>query len=196
MRRWVPLVLLALVAAPVTLVATASPASACSCAEREPEEYVDAADVVATGTLTAVDRSPDAMGTDPVWYTVDIDEVYQGEAAETTTFASAADGASCGLENMQTGSRYVVFLTIGAASEPHVADGLVSGLCDGTQPYDGTGPMAAALSALGGEPPSPGSAGERPPAPSGTEPWLFAAGGALLVTGAIVLVLRLRRRRS
>lgn len=195
MRRWIVLVLLALVLAPVPVVVTATAASACSCAFSEPEELVAMADVIVTGTVSDIDGSGWASGTDPVWYTLDVDEVFQGEATATMVFSSAADGASCGLENVRAGTRYVVFLTDGSSQLPHVSDGLTSSLCSGTQAYDGSGAMADTLAELGGEPPQAGTTGSVPVMTGSLQPWLLGAGAALLVA-TVGLVLRLRRRAS
>lgn len=197
MRRWIVLLLFALVLAPVPLVVTATAASACSCAFDEPADFVGLADVVVTGTLSGPERSGLALRSDDaVWYTVIVDEVFQGEATDTMVFASAASGASCGLENIESGARYVVFLTDGSDQQPHVSDGLAASLCGGTQPYDGTGPVADALADLGGEPPQPGTTGSVPVSSGSMQPWLLGAGLALVAAGAALLVVRLRRRRS
>jgi len=197
MRRWIVLLLFALVLAPVPVLVNATAASACSCAFDEPADFVGLADVVVTGTLSGPERSGIIRRTDePVWYTVAVDDVYQGEATDTMVFSSAASGASCGLENIDSGGRYVVFLTDGSDQEPHVSDGLTANLCGGTQPYDGTGPVADVLADLGAEPPQPGTTGSVPVTSGSAQPWLLGAGLALVAAGAALLVVRLRRRRS
>lgn len=196
MRRWIVLVLLALVLAPVPVVVTATAAHACSCALTEPDELIDLADAVVTGTITDIDRPPATTGLDPVWYTLAVDEVFLGEGTETMVFSSAADGASCGLENIETGTLYVVLLQAGAGQEPHVSGGLVSNLCSGTQPYDGTGSMTAFLAALDGHPPDAGSTGSVPLVSGSVQPWLIGGGLALVAAAVVLLALRRRRRKS
>jgi hypothetical protein len=85
------------------------------------------ADVVFTGTLVEVTPPPARLSWssgDPATYSFDVERVHQGDIGPSTEVRSAVSGASCGLEGMQTGSRYVVFATLD--------DGLWANLCGGT----------------------------------------------------------------
>lgn len=104
---------------------------ACSCAMGGPKQYAAWADAVFAGTLTEV--TPPSAGaamssTDPVGYAFDVDLVLRGEVGASVTIQSASLGASCGLEGMRVGERYLVFAQ--AARD----DRLEANLCGGTQP--------------------------------------------------------------
>ena len=123
------LVLAALLTAAGLVLLTPASAHACSCVGGDVAAYADRADVVFTGTLVEVTPPPERLfwsSGDPATYSFDVDRVHQGEVGPSTEVRSAVSGASCGLEGMQTGSRYVVFATLD--------DGLWANLCGGTDP--------------------------------------------------------------
>lgn len=114
------------------VVLTASPSFACSCAAAGTEQYVDGASVVLTGTVTDTEpppKRPVMSSGDPVTYTVDVEQWFKGEGSGPVEVLSAMDGASCGLEGVRAGERYVVF-----ASESRDGE-LWASLCGGTAPW-------------------------------------------------------------
>lgn len=121
------LVLAALLGAAGLVLFTPVAAHACSCVGGDVAAYADRADVVFTGTLVEVTPPPARLfwsSGDPATYSFDVERVHQGEVGASTEVRSAVSGASCGLEGMQDGSRYVVFATLD--------DGLWANLCGGT----------------------------------------------------------------
>lgn len=107
-----------------------APAFACSCAMLSLDEYTEHADVVFAGTLTDIDeprRLPVVSSAEESRYTFEVDAVYAGDPAPVTRVGSAWSGASCGLEGMQVGERYVVFAYVHD-------EGLAASLCGGTGP--------------------------------------------------------------
>ena len=110
--RTLRLLLAALVAALTTVVVTAGPSFACSCASAGPADFVDRAEVVVTGTVTHIAPPPQKAvmsSADPTTYTFEVDGVHKGEAGTTIEVLSPSSGASCGLENVEEGTRYVLF---------------------------------------------------------------------------------------
>jgi hypothetical protein len=108
---------------------TPAAAHACSCAVSSTEQYVENADVVFTGRLTAVDpppQKPVMSSSDPATYHFAVHSVTKGEVPDETEVTSAVSGASCGLENMTVDQEYVVYAT------GH--DRLTANLCGGTSP--------------------------------------------------------------
>jgi hypothetical protein len=123
------LILAALLTAAGLVLLTPASAQACSCVGGDVATYAERADVVFTGTLVEITPPPKRLfwsSGDPATYSFDVDRVHQGEVGRSAEVRSAVSGASCGLEGMQTGSRYVVFATL--------ADGLWANLCGGTGP--------------------------------------------------------------
>jgi hypothetical protein len=123
------LILAALLTAAGLVLLTPAAAQACSCVGGDVSTYADRADVVFTGTLVEIAPPPKRLfwsSGDPATYSFDVDRVHQGQVGPSAEVRSAVSGASCGLEGMQTGSRYVVFATL--------ADGLWANLCGGTGP--------------------------------------------------------------
>ena len=125
------LLLTSLVAAVGLVLASYSPAQACSCAMRAPAAHLGSSDVVFTGTLLDRIPPPEApvmSSMDPARHVFAVDRVYVGDVGATTEVLSAVSGASCGLENMEVGEEYLVM----AELEP---DGQAwAGLCGGTAP--------------------------------------------------------------
>ena len=92
--------------------------------------HVKRADVVVTGTVTDVVSLSSQRATG---YVVDVDRVFKGEAGSTLEVLSEGSGASCGLENVKPGRRYVMFAghqTI----EGNDSERLWANLCGGTGP--------------------------------------------------------------
>src|SRR5688500_12181274 len=103
-----------LAAAGLVLLTPASP-HACSCVGGDVAPYADRADVVFTGTLVEITPPPVRLfmsSGDPATYSFDVERVHQGEVGPSAAVRSAVSGASCGLEGMRRGSRYVVFATL------------------------------------------------------------------------------------
>jgi hypothetical protein len=118
--------LAALVASTLSIVPV-SVALACSCAMTTPADSFDFADVVFSGTVTAVEApAPGEVvsSADPVHYAFAVDGYYKGDAADAAIVAGTAlDSASCGT-SFAIDERWLVFGT--------VQDGtLWTGLCSG-----------------------------------------------------------------
>lgn len=195
------------------VVLTASPSFACSCAAAGTAQYVDGASVVLTGTVTDTEpppKRPVMSSGDPVTYTVDVEEWFKGERSDPVEVLSAMDGASCGLEGVRAGQRYVVF-----ASESRDGE-LWASLCGGTAPWSAdleadvvaaTGPGAPSADDTDdtADPPGVVTAGVEtaespeadPPAAKGgfiAVPVAIAAGaGLVLLAGLLWMRLLLRR---
>ena len=141
----------AVVAALSLVVLGATPSFACSCVTADTATHVKWADVVASGTVTDVVSLSSRPATG---YVLDVDEVFKGESGSTLEVLSESSGASCGLENVKPGRRYVFFAghqTI----EGKDSELLWANLCGGTGPA--TPKLVAAVeSATGsGEVPPP-----------------------------------------
>lgn len=166
----------------LALVAVGSgPAYACSCASQTPEQYVEGADVIVTGTVVSVDRG--TLGSaDDATYVVEVDRVYRGEAGPKVEFRSEASGAACGLEGIETGTREAFFLQ-------GTETGLRAGLCGGTGNV-----TERQLDALVGQPDPPLAESDLY-APSEHNPWLVVGSTAAAGIAAVVLLVWGRRRR-
>lgn len=107
-----------------SVVVTAAPAHACSCASQPLAAQADAADVIFSARVSDVVLAGDeATGTNT--FDVRVRTVWKGTAEYVTQVTSAASGATCGLEGIEAGRDYVFFAN-GAAS-PFAAT-----LCGGT----------------------------------------------------------------
>ena len=186
-----------------------TPAYACSCVGGTAPDFVDGADVVVTGTME--ERDEPAVGdssADPVTYTISVDRVYKGTATPAQAVLTPMSGASCGLENIKLGERYVVFGSYQSLmGEP--SDDLWATLCGGTD--RATPEYVAAVEEAAGEGAPPSSEGDTAsdPGPDGDQssdgnlagddqpaqpavplaaPMALASGGALIVlTGLLWL---------
>lgn len=129
--RLVRSVLLTLIVSSGMLVTWgAGPAFACSCAYQHAPGFVDGADEIFSGTLVRTEDPPeqDVMSsTDPITYTVEVDAVYRGDVGSTAVFESPMSGASCGLQGMVVGRRYLIFLSTDGSER-------AASLCGGTAP--------------------------------------------------------------
>lgn len=190
------------------VVLVAPPSYACSCAVTGTAELVDHASVVVTGTITDKQpppRRPVMSSTDPVTYTVAVDRAYKGDTADRIEVLSAVSGASCGLEGVRVGQRYLVFADHGRGGD------LWASLCGGTAPWSadleadvvaaagpGTAVPPSVAPAGGGEPAvDPGPVAAELEAAEGgflAVPVALAAGAALVLL-TLVLWLRLLLRR-
>lgn len=177
---------------------------ACSCGMATIPEYVGFADVVFTGTATAVEGPPPAdivSSADPVRYSFAVDQVFKGDLVEAEVVATTAlDGASCGT-SFGIDEQWLVFANF--------QDGQVwTGLCSGNVLLADEEAEAAVLAELGppiAQPvPEPG-APEEAPASGETGagfkvplPIVLGIGGALLVAGvsAWAFLIEPRRRAS
>lgn len=186
------LVVVAMLAATLVLSWQQAPrAAACSCVAMSPAEQAEMADVVARGTVVAVDRpARPSSSTDDATYTVQLTEAWKGDPPGTVDVLTAVDGASCGWEGIEEGMEIILFAQ---------ADGAAwrSSLCDGSGPV--TDDLAEALTAALGEPtavaPSPGD----PVAPGPSEVGLAAdpalLGGVMAVLVAAGIAVWFVRRR-
>ena len=150
-----------------------APAFACSCAMLSLDEYAEHADVVFAGTLTDIDeprRLPVVSSAEESRYTFEVDAVYAGDPAPVTRVGSAWSGASCGLEGMQVGERYVVFAYV-------QGEGLDASLCGGTGPASPRleGQVSDALGPATLPDPA-GTHGGAPPFPSPATAWAWVGG--------------------
>jgi hypothetical protein len=184
-----------LLAMMIVAVLSAVPVSAvlaCSCAMASIQESAGFADVVFTGTTTAVEVPPpgDVISTaDPVHYAFAVDQIFKGDVVEAEIVASTAmDGASCGT-SFGIDERWLVFA--------NVTDGEIwTGLCSGNVPLPDEAAEAAALAELG-EPIAE-------PEPTAAEPAGFdvpvalilalGAGAAVVGVSAWAFVIEPRRR--
>jgi hypothetical protein len=210
--RLIRALLATLCAALSLVVVTAGPSFACSCVMNGTAQHVEGAEVVVTGTVTEITPPPQRRvmsSMDPATYTVEVEDVHKGDAGETIAVLSPNSGASCGLEGIEEGRRYIVFASH-RSMEGGDEDHLWANLCGGTAPA--TPDLVAEVEAATETPRSPDAGDtaygsdleitydERPTGagPEETEgaflaaPVAMGAGGALvLLTG--VLWLRLRR---
>ncbi len=133
--RYLSQLLAALVGALAVLVLAPGPAFACSCVAADTAEHVDLADVVVIARVDSV-RLPLALlssSADPARYELFVEQALKGDVAARLTVLSPQSGASCGLEGVEEGGRYVVFADLAPSGA------LTASLCGGTQPA--TGPV-------------------------------------------------------
>lgn len=118
------------------VVVGAGPSFACSCVGGDAAEYAGRATVVVSGTVTDVvppASAKEMSSLDPATYVLDVDQVFKGKSGTTLEVLSPNSGASCGLENVVPGRRYVVFASH-QSMEGADADHLWANLCGGTGP--------------------------------------------------------------
>lgn len=211
--RLIRALLAALFAALSLVVVTASPSFACSCIMNGIEQHVEGAEVVVTGTVTEITPPPQRRvmsSMDPATYTVEVEDVHKGDVGETIAVLSPNSGASCGLEGIEEGGRYVVFASHQSMGSRD-PDQWWANLCGGTAPA--TPDLVADVEAATGTPRPPDAGDtaygsdlettydERPTGagPEETEGAFLAAPAAMGAGGALVLlagVLWLRLRRA
>jgi len=185
------LIVLAVVAACPVLIA--GPAAACSCAAMSPRQATAVADVVFTGTATAIDDpGADASGAvssgRAVRVTFDIDRLVKGELRGEHVVSTAADGASCGA-GFVVGERYRVHAE---------ADGdtLTSGLCSGNRLLPAAAPPATDLGSTPAPDAGPLSEGDTAGGGGGLAAPLSAVAVASLVAASAVVAVRHHRRST
>ncbi len=172
--RSLRIVLAALVLGVGLVLLGGAPAFACSCAQPSPAQHAEEADVVFAGTLTDIDEPrqfPVVSSAAESQYTFEVDAVYAGDPAPVTRISSAWSGASCGLEGMEVGERYVVFAYVDGKE-------LDASLCGGTGPASPRleGQVSNALGPAALPDPAGGHGGAPPPFPSPATAWAWVGG--------------------
>lgn len=184
--RAVRLLLAGVLGALPLVVVTGPAAFACSCVEGDTAQHVDGATVVFTGTATDKEPPPQRpvmSSGDPVTYTFDAERAFKGDVPPSVPVLTAMSGASCGLEGVRLGQRYVVF----ASQDP--GGDLWASLCGGTAPWSADLEAQVVSVAGPGEP-------DAPAAELGSLALPVAlASGLVLVLLAAALWLRLLLRR-
>lgn len=178
----------------LAMIGPMMPASACSCLQPDPAEFLQTGDFVFVGALIDREQAPPTQLED-ITYTFSVDAVYVGDIRDTTIgIRSAPNGAACGFE-------VVPGEPVGIVA--NVRDGaLHGGLCQTVGAED----LEAAAEAAGIEayvpddaagPDTTVVAGEdvADTAEPGTDVLLWVGGGAVLVTAAALALIRLRSSR-
>lgn len=124
------------------LVLTPTPSWACSCATQPTAALVERADTIVDGTLVwtstnGIERT----------YSLAIDRVFKGKAAQREKVLTQASEAACGLGNLATDERYLFFI-----KGEHLGT-MSTGLCNGSGPYDAA--VASEVEAITGPPTGP-----------------------------------------
>lgn len=191
-----PLALLALLATvlavPILLTSSASPAHACSCALRDTETFATTAEAVFVATM--LDPLEEGM-TGTVEAAASVERVYSGDVARDVVIVTGAQSSACGLTGLAAGDRLLFFAT-GAGATFQV------GSCDGSRTAD-TAAVSEVETVLGQgrEPTDPVVTGDEAGQVDDTGPgWLESEATYVAVLGAGVLVaggvVWLRRRRT
>lgn len=200
------LLVLALLAG--TLVITAGPAAACSCARLTPRQRVAEAAAVFTATATEVRLIEPVDHGGKVTATLRADQVYKGEVGRVAEVSTRAQGPACGFP-FRTGERYLIFagadgdalttsscsgnLTVPAGDRPlrlaGDAHGITRGLLAalGTPRLPPTHPPFTSWSAGPGRRPAAGGPADGP---------LLLGLAALAAAGLVAGLVSARRRRS
>lgn len=185
----------ALLAAPLLVGVTATPAAACSCAGQSLQESRRQADVVLAGEVLRREE-PDGSGssTARATYVVQVDRVYEGEAFEVQEVVTVVSGASCGLELPASGPALLFAGRHGVdwlGLDPDPGQ-LVATLCGGSQ----VGTQVPADFGAGWAP-VPGRSVDRAADEGAGLPAAPLLAGALGLAGAVALaVVGARRRRG
>jgi hypothetical protein len=103
----------------VLVLGGASAAHACTCAPVRPNEQLDEAALVFTGTVVDVDET--AYWRNTTWYRFAVDQVFKGDSAREVELRTAASGSSCGFE-FEDDRRYLVYASAHRGA-------LTTGLC-------------------------------------------------------------------
>jgi hypothetical protein len=176
-------VVVALALVPVPVLVAATPASACTCYE-DPgvQASFDAADVVVSGTMSAVRV---ASGDDGDTHEIAVATVHKGESAATLRYLTPGDDVGCGFWP-SVGTEVLVFLRDG---ESGPSTYLCAGNRTGSLPadeqavVDGWPSSAPQADAVDGGP------------PRGVAIAAVVVGGGGLVALAVWLATRRRRQR-
>ena len=177
-------------------------AQACSCVGFTDDEAFEAADVVFVGSVVDVD-DPGMVDSslDPKRYTVEVSDVYKGEASARQDVVTAVEGASCGAD--LGGGPWLVFgraVVDGQESvdgEPDARTGDVrTSLCSGNRAV-----AVDVVPASFGSPRAPAAPDTTLPTDAPTSGKNSTAGLLVLIgvvvivgTGALVLTLKYRKR--
>ncbi len=177
-----------LLAAGLVLLAPPGPAVACSCAVLTPDEQVDIASTVFSGTLVERDERERQ-----VVYGFEVDRVFKGSTTRTTRVRTGEEEAACGLPNLTEGEDYIVL----AAPVREESDQLFVSLCGGTRGIGGAGDTDRIEAVTGpGRAPDPGGPRTDDDEPADPfVPYWVMGGLAAGVVGALAALL-VRRRRS
>lgn len=160
---------------------------ACSCVQSSPIEQVRRVETVVDGTVAWV--SSNGIETT---YSVEVDRVFKGKAAEREKLITAANEAACGLGMLTVDKRYLFFI-----------DGVHPGrmrvsLCGGSAPYGDE--LAAQIEAATGAPTgpvvSPAMKGPVDPDQIQGTPWYTVVGTTLLIAAVLGGLLFYARRSS
>lgn len=168
------------------LVLTPTASWSCSCAVQETAVQVKRADTVVDATVVWV-----ATNGIERTYSLKIDQVYKGKAAEFEKVQTPASEAACGLGSLAPEERYLFFIT-----GEHLGQ-MSSGLCSGTAPY--AAGLAAEIEAVTGPPSGPTELAVQPTGPvdedqiEGTA-WYTVVGTALTLAAVIGGLIWLRRK--
>jgi hypothetical protein len=118
-----------------TVLTPPLPVQACDCALRSEQEVFSAADAVFTGTVTVrfePTTGPRDGSSDPIAWTIAVDNIAKGTVTDPQTVISAASEASCGFE-FTIGKPYQVYAQ-------RVGTTLETDLCSGTRAVGGASP--------------------------------------------------------
>ncbi|MCD9624812.1 hypothetical protein [Rhabdothermincola salaria] len=195
-RRLRPVVLALLlpVVASGLVVASATPAMACSCVPLTDEDALERADVVFTGNWVATETGlpyPFGDSDEGVRLIFEVDAVYAGEAHERQSVVTERESATCGLDPDGPGP-FLVFARRGAGPhDPAAEEGeVVADSCSGTRRL-AVGPVPAALG-----PPTEPLEGSSPVGGGRPGDVLLWGGVGAMVVLVAVTVVRARRRLS
>lgn len=184
LARLLPRLLAALVAAPLLVVVTGGPASACSCAAQSLERSRAQADVVLAGEVLRRHTSGDeGSSTARATYVVQVDRVFKGKASAVQEVVTVVSGASCGLELPDSGPALLFARGTAELGGLEPAPGqLTATLCDGSR-VGGQAPASFGS----GYPPTPGVSATAPTEGAGGVGLAAAAAltGVVLIAGAV-----------
>ncbi len=178
-------------------------AQACSCVGFTDDEAFDAAEVVFVGSVVDVaDPGLVDSSLDPKRYTVEVSEVYKGEASERQDVVTAVEGASCGAD--LGGGPWLVFgraVVDGQESvdgEPDARTGDVrTSLCSGNRAV-GVSVVPATFGSSRAPAATPDTTlpTDAPTSAKNSTAGLLVLIGVVLIvgTGALVLTLKYRKR--
>lgn len=189
--RLLRLVLAGLVAACALVVVSSAPATACSCVDFKPQQFLKQSSMAFAGTAVEVRDVKEG-----VQVTVfGVDRVYKGAVKERTSVLHGTFDSSCGVE-FQVDDEALVFTHTAEGSDLHTSS--CSTVVDRA---DSPGmPLAEALERLGpGSPPAPGDlevAVESPADSRGWIPQVLGGAVALVVVLFAVLAWSIRRQRA
>lgn len=130
-------VVFAIIAAATVLV-SATPAGACSCAGLDDDAGFAEADAVFLGAVEQIYDARSGSSANPEVVVFQVSDVFKGTVTQSQGVVTAADSASCGYDFV-AGGVYVVFGDTGAALDDGTAF-YETELCSGTRLLDDTTP--------------------------------------------------------